>query len=171
MMKVTRGRTLLVGLMLAAVGGLAYDRLTFAGVPSEMQNTSSASPPTADPPASITPARSEAADLAARLATLAKAGPSEPGPRRSPFGAMANAERPSEVLPSALSTRWSQRVLSGVVLKANGRPIAIVDGKALSLGAELDGLRLVSVSKDAVVFSNGTTQFTLKNKKQVPQFK
>ena len=165
MIKLTRERTLLAGVMLAAVAGLTYDRLTASAAELDADSSQQVAQEPSAPPVPTSVVRSDEANLAARLATLAKAPTGGSAERHNPFATLHQVRTADEQTTVALSPRWQQRTLSGVVIKPNGRHIAIVDGKAIVLGAEFDGLRLINVTKDTAVFSNGSTQFALRSRK------
>jgi hypothetical protein len=162
MITLTRQQLLLAGLMVVAAAALAYDRLT-ATAAVDSQFELSDDEPTIPARVSLA-AGGDEATLAARLRTLVSEKQTEAGTRSSPFEPV-HRTGPDDNSHVPTSSRWSQRVLSGVVLRSDGLHVAIVDGKAIVMGTELDGLQLTAVSRDVAVFSNGSMRISLRSRK------
>ena len=159
-LKLTRERIVLGGLLLAAGGGLLADQYLFAeaGDPAAnefaLPKTATAAPKPAQSP--VAPLTAEQS-FGVRLRELAGAPPTSPDTLRNLFSrdAVAASTNPH---PNA----WGKRLLNGVLFGADGKGVAIVDGRMVPIGSRLDGMQLVRVTKVMAVFSDGTNEITLK---------
>lgn len=169
--KLSKERLLLVGVLLAAGGGLAFEQLTSAAETAAPTDEYAVATPAAKPRTPITPER----QLAARLIELAGPMPASADAVRDVFSIVsAPAPVEPEVVATAepvapvptVSPAWAARVLNGVLFGADGKGVAIVDGRMVPVGARYDGMRLVRVTKQIAVFSDGTTEITLNLKEK-----
>lgn len=169
--KATKQQLLLLGLLVASGAGWAADQYLFAAEPAGStsdefavaRNVAGAGKPLVP----ITPERR----LASRLATLAGPMPdsidtlrdlfSPVGPAKAPVELQPAEEAPAEAQEPAIPPAWASRSLNGVLFGADGKGVAIVDGRMIPVGARFDGLRLARVTKQIAVFTDGKTEITL----------
>lgn len=171
--KLSKERLLLAGLLLAAGGGLAFEQFSSAAetVPEDDYTVAAPSAGASQPRTPITPER----QLAARLLELAGPMPASADAVRDVFSIVSApvAAEPvviteaEPVAPAAtVSPAWAARVLNGVLFGADGKGVAIVDGRMVPVGARFDGMRLTRVTKQIAVFSDGAAEITLRLKEK-----
>lgn len=161
--RLSRERLLLAGLLVAAGGGYMADQYLFAGeAASAADEFAVPSAASAAKPAKAAPAPPEQV-LAARLRDLAGPTAQTAAPLRDIFGAtpLPKVIQPVEPVAPVIGEHWATRKLNGVMFGADGKGIAIVDGRLLKLGARLDGMRLTRVTQHTATFSDATSEITL----------
>lgn len=160
-LQITRQRMLLGGLLLAAGLGLLCDQYLFAASPASeneyampaASSSSMVAAPKVAKSAPLTPERL----LAERLAKFSA--------RRGAVRDVFNTGSPAvagDASNAFGANPLSKRSLNGVLFGADGKGVAIIDGRMVKIGMRVDGLRLVRVSTQAAVFSDGTREYSLK---------
>ena len=176
-MKLTKERKLYVGILALAGIGLLVDRLFLApeDAPSNPSSAAAAAiptrPPVVVPSASTGAAKpAESAGRPSCADRLAKVGRSLP----ADLSDLRDAFRPSAAWCAAIKTAapspspqqpdkptfGQQHQLTAVVVDGKGGK-AIVDGRCLEVGDQLDGFTLVSVGTKTAVFTNGDVRLVL----------
>lgn len=166
-MKVTRTQILLTGLLLAAGAGMYVDQYVLTADAAESADEYSVAAPSAGVKAARpTPAAPEAV-LATRLRELAGETPALPDEIRNVFfvnrpSAEADAGVNVKAADAAVAASpITKRTLNGVLFGVDGKGVAIIDKRMIRLGERVDGMRLVQVTKEMAVFSDGKSEVML----------
>ena len=173
-MAISRRQKVCICLFALAVAALMIDRVVLspADTGPDQALVDQASPPSGRPAAPADkPAKPRCPSLVTRLKALSEADGTDVSPGRDAF-AMPEALL-TEMLParsarpaqSETTTPESDYRLMAVMVDTNGG-YAIIDGKCLLVGQEVNGLKLISVAEDsAIVEANGVrTELRLQGK-------
>ena len=113
-------------------------------------------------PGSAAPAAEPAKPVAAAPATAPDRAPA-PAPAQPGSAAPAQPAPSLEPEPEAAPLEWPSLKLSAIVLgKSTSRGAAIINGKIVEIGEEIEGVTLIGVDEEGIKLKNGPEVRTLK---------
>lgn len=159
-MKAQTQRKLLGVVLVLGALGLGADRMFFSAKPadatSETESYAAETAVTATAPA-VTSVTTMGEKLAAVAATELTTGV----PDRDAFAVIVEP-RTKKVADDLAATFATRHRLTAVVVKSGNRGGALVDGKLVTVGQVVDGLRLVAVAPESATFAANNDTVTLR---------
>jgi hypothetical protein len=152
-MKVTNKQKMMFGVLALAVGFLAHDQLTAAPV-------TAAEEPLAIEQKAVTAAPAAAETASASLADRLERFRTRNAEIRDAFASPLMTEAPVTVKTIDTTAFQSSHKLTGVFMSGN-KPMAMINGTALTTGQAIDGFILVGVGRKAAVLQAGDAKVEL----------
>jgi len=174
-MQLSKTQKIYLALGVIAVAAFVVDRVFLgsgsrgpapARAAADTPGPAAAQPPPAPAPPLAVP-RSDRPSLADRLDALAKDADVDVGRMRDAFVpppswiAVTKSPEPEVVEPSAAEKFAASHTLTAVLLAGKGG-CAVVNGKVIQVGQEVDGFELVSLARECAVFQGGQERVELR---------